>query len=285
LAPSLSGAEITGLYTNPGGNNGDIQFNDNGIFGGISQSSFTIGGGSVAFSDLTDVDDSGRAINLVPKFNGTEIVWAAYDATFSFSIASFSDGESATVLIGTGVWRAAGALSFTATYTNGPPTGSTVTFSGWASALPMTGSFLGPTSSGEAVNYPSVGNSVVFTLSARKNSETDTDTETVSFLNRRFWGVSTVTSGFTEADVESFPSSELSNSKAKTFSVTAGASEYLVWASPTRLGTVTFFAGGFEGGFLPPETVSITNANAYTENYYVYRSVNSNLGTVNLVTE
>jgi hypothetical protein len=134
------------------------------------------------------------------------------------------------------------------------------------------------------VSYPAVAGTVVFTLNSRKGAETDSDSITHTFVNNRFYGVTTVSSGFTEANVEA-ATSELSNSKAKTFSTTAGSGEYLIWATPTRLGTVTFAVGGFEGGYLSPETVSITNASGFTENYYVYRSVNSNLGTVNIVTQ
>ena len=57
----------------------------------------------------------------------------------------------------------------------------------------------------------------------------------------------------------------------------------MVYALPTRLGTVTFTVGGFTGGFEAPETLSITNVNGYAENYYVYRSTNKNLGTVSVV--
>lgn len=201
--------------------------------------------------------------------------------------ATLSDGQSATILMGAaGVWKAAGALSFTASYSNGTAIGSTITFSGWGSSLPMASPFAGPTASAENVSYPSVGGSIVFTLSASAASSSDSDTLTHNFYNYRFWGVSTIASGFTEANVEAFSNSELSNSKAKSsFSVTAGSGEYLVWASPTRLGTVTFTVGGFEGGFNGPETVSITNSSGFAENYYVYASVNSNLGTVNIVTQ
>jgi hypothetical protein len=52
----------------------------------------------------------------------------------------------------------------------------------------------------------------------------------------------------------------------------------MLFAFPKRLGTVTFWVGGFQGGFEDPETVSVTNANGWTEDYYVWRSTNSNLG-------
>lgn len=262
----------TNITITPSGGTGEVTINSSGG-----------GAGSVAFSDLTDVDDSGRAVNLVPKFNGTSIVWAAYNASFSFAIASFSDALSSTIEIGAGTWKAIGAITFTATYTNGPATGGYVSKSGWSN-LNMTNSYLGPTSNAEAVSYPAVAGTVQFTLNATNGTDSPTSVITHTFYNRRFWGVSTVTSGFTEADVEGFASNELSNSKAKTFTVAPGAVEYIVFAYPSRLGTATFTVGGFEGGFNPPETVSITNASGYTENYYVYRSANPNLGSTSVTT-
>lgn len=205
--------------------------------------------------------------------------------TAPFSIASFSDANSSTVQIGTGVWQSTGAISFSATYSNGTPIGSTVTFSGWGSGLALTNSFLGPTASVQNVNYPSIAGSVVFTLTAQSTTGSSTLSITHNFYNYRFWGTTTVASGYTAAEVQALAGSELSNSRAKSFTVNPGPGEYIIWSSPTRLGTVTFTVGGFEGGFTSPETVSITNSTGFTENYYVYRSVNSNLGSTTVTTQ
>lgn len=232
-------------------------------------------------SSDTTVSPAVFSFNFGSEFTVTESPEGEVDISLfvPFDIASFSDGNSLTQEIGVGTWKAIGALSFTATYTAGPATSSTVTYSGW-SALPMGGTnFQGPTLSVQSVSYPSVAGTVVFTLNSAKGSQSDTATITHTFVNKRFWGVTTVASGFTESDVESLSGSELSNSISKTFNVTAGSSEYIVYAYPSRLGTATFTVGGFEGGFNSPETVSITNASGYTEDYYVYRSVNSALGS------
>ena len=233
------------------------------------------------------VDNNARAVNKIPMFNGSTIVWVSEGTTFSFSINTFTHNQSSTIEMGpaAGTWLGAGSMSFSATYNNGPPTGSTVTHSGWSN-LVMTGTgFSGPTTNTQAATYPASPGSKTWTLNSEKTTETDTDVVTINFYNRRFWGVTTVTSGYTETDVEGLASNELSNSKAKTFSVTAGASEYILYAYPSRLGTATFTVGGFEGGFNSPETVSVTNASGYTENYYVYRSVNSNLGSTTVVAQ
>ena len=54
----------------------------------------------------------------------------------------------------------------------------------------------------------------------------------------------------------------------------------MLFAFPKRLGLVTFWVGGFSGGFESPETVSVTNVNGWSENMYVWRSTNANLGSV-----
>lgn len=242
---------------------------------------------SIAVDDLTDVDTTSDppAKDEVLKWNGSNWVPAAYNASFEFSIASFSDGESSPQEIGDGVWKAIGEISFTATYNNGPAAATPyVSKSGWSN-LNMTGEgYVGPTTNAEAVNYPSVGASITFQLNATDGEDADTETQSVAFYNRRYWGVSETASGFDEADIEGLADDELSNSKAKTFTVNAGAGEYIIFAYPSRLGTATFTVGGFEGGFEEPETVSVENASGYTEDYYVYRSTNSGLGSTTVTT-
>jgi hypothetical protein len=224
--------------------------------------------------DITDL-----SVHDVIMWNGSKFVTVPEGTSFTFAIASFtSTGGSSTQEIGTGTWKAAGAISFSASYTNGPATSAYVSHSGWSNLT--LASTTGPTVSTEAITYPaSPGLSKSFTLNASNGTTSPTSAISFSFVNRRYWGVSTVTSGFTEANVEALASNELSNSRAKSFTVTPGASEYIVYAYPSRLSTATFTVGGFEGGFESPETVSITNASGYSENFYVYRSTNANLGS------
>lgn len=227
--------------------------------------------------------------NYALLWNGTAPVWAAQGTSFTFDIASFSDNQTATQEIGTGTFLAIGAISFTASYNNGPATSGSVQITSgttaWSSALDMgSPNYTGPTVSTEAVSYPTnPGTAIRFRLTASDGVDNDTSDVTITLNNKRFWGVTTKTSGFTEADVEGLAGSELSNSGSKTFNSTTGSGEYVLWASRTALGTRTFTVGGFEGGFQSPETVSITNASGYTEDYYVYRSTNSNLGTISVV--
>lgn len=243
-------------------------------------------GGDAALDDLSDVDATSPTKNYVLKWDGTNWVPAVYDASFVFTIAAFSDAQSSPQEIGAaGVWKAIGALSFTATYNNGPPDATPyVSMAGagnaWADDLDMTTSpaFEGPTTNAEAVNYPAAIGSITFTLHAASGAESDTEVQSVAFYNRRHWGVSAETTFDDSADIAALADDELSNSKGKTFTVTAGAGEYIWYCYPARLGTSTFWVGGFEGGFGAPNTVSRTNASGFIEDYYCYRSTNANLG-------
>jgi hypothetical protein len=119
---------------------------------------------------------------------------------------------------------------------------------------------------------PNIGNSTLTTSTSS------------NLINRIYWGISDQTS-LTESQVEALANSAISNTKGRTFTVVPGVNDYIYYALPVRapLGAVTFTVGGFEGGFESPSTVSITNVNGYTENYYVYRSTNKNLGSTTVV--
>lgn len=71
----------------------------------------------------------------------------------------------------------------------------------------------------------------------------------------------------------------LQSDRVKTFTVNAGAGEYIWYACPGRYGTPSFNVGGFDGGFSKVGTLNYTNPSGYTENYQVWRSDNAGLGT------
>jgi hypothetical protein len=251
--PSTAGASAGNVYT----------------FNGTS-AVWAAGGGGLVVIGTPQVD-----YEIV--WNGSAAEWTAEGVSYSFAIASFADSQAATIEEGVGVWKSSGSLHFTASYSNGPPIGSTITFSGW-SALPLSSPFTS-TNSIANVNYPAVGGTVVFTLTAQKSGST-TATITHTFDNDRYWGVSIISSAtYSSSDVRSFGNNELSNVIPKTFTVNPGAGQYIVYAYPSRLGTATFTVGGFAGGFNGPYTASVTNGSGFTENYSVYSSVNANLGS------
>jgi hypothetical protein len=227
---------------------------------------------------------SGVTTNDILMYDGSNFVAVPEGTTFSYSVASFSDGQSTPQLIGTGEWKGVGALTFTASYTNGPATSAHVdkTAPGWTNDLTFLTPFASIVST-EAVNYPAAPGSITFAIHTAKGAETSNTTHAISFYNYIYWGVTTDASSFTEGDIEALTNSSISNTKGRSITVAPASGEYILYCLPTRLGTVTFTVGGFEGGFQAPETVSVTNSAGFAENYYVYRSTNSGLGSTTVV--
>lgn len=143
-------------------------------------------------------------------------------------------------------------------------------------ASPFT-SHLGPAiNRGQAVNE-----SVTFRLTATVDGQEKTRDVTLRYYNERMWGVSSEAAIDTQAEIDTFRTAqnkELSNSRVKTFTVTAGAGEYIYYIIREALGTPTFTVGGFEGGFSKVGDVSWQNPRGFTENYDVWRSDSAGLG-------
>ncbi len=109
---------------------------------------------------------------------------------------------------------------------------------------------------------------------------TDSASTSITFLNGVYYGV--LDTGTDISDPSAVILSltrKLQSSKAISFTVTAGDSESIVYALPTRYGTPSFAVGGFEGGFSNVGTVDFTNASGYTESYDIWASDNVGLGS------
>lgn len=251
------------------------------------------GSGKVVFADTTVAPTA----NQVMKWNGsTWVPGSITNATeFSFLVTAFSVTPGTTpVEIGSGTWKTAGNLTFAATYQNSTGmTGASIQISGtgvtaWASALSLSSPYTSGTSALDTL-YPTPGSgsyrTMTFTITGTRGAEAPTRTVNIAFANRRYWGTSTKSSGYTEADVEGLGSNELTTTRLKSsFTATAGSGAYVIFATPFMLGAATFVdnATGFAFSMATPETVSVTNASGYTENYYVYRSTYANLGSVDV---
>lgn len=109
----------------------------------------------------------------------------------------------------------------------------------------------------------------------RKTAQKNTS---VVFQNGVYYGVSEIPEEVNNTFILSL-SRSLQGSRTKTFSTTSTENQYIWYAFPSRYGTPVFSVGGFDGGFTKAASISFTNASGYTEEYAVYRSDNSNLGT------
>lgn len=72
---------------------------------------------------------------------------------------------------------------------------------------------------------------------------------------------------------------KLQNSKSRTFTVTAGSTQRIMYALPTDYGTPNFNVGGFDGGFYLAANFKFVNASGYERMYDVWLSSNKGLGT------
>lgn len=125
-----------------------------------------------------------------------------------------------------------------------------------------------------ALNAPKVGLEVNNNKVIRANGNDKTQASTsVSFYNRRYWGVSPDTN----ADI-TLLNSELSNSRAKTITFDCSGGKYFYYAYPKSLGLSSWNIGGlsFTGYTLQEKT--IVNEYGLRIVYYVYRSTDKQTG-------
>lgn len=199
-----------------------------------------------SIDDLSDVDTSTDppVLNEVLRWDGSVYRPSLEGETFTFSIDSFSDGIADTnQLIGAGTWKAIGAITFTASYSNAPGgmtaevamSGATNSWSGNLSIDPVTG----PEPNTEIVEYPaSPGGSVTFTLS--QSADASTDQESVQFNNTMRYGNSALTQGNqTEASIEALAEvGGPSESRTQTINNIPTTANKLVFSYADRLSDI-----------------------------------------------
>lgn len=131
-------------------------------------------------------------------------------------------------------------------------------------------------------SYSNVSSSTTYTLTATSTLDlTTSKSVSITFANGIYYGVSS--SVDYNSDLIKSLTKELSTNKSRTVTVNASSDEYIYYCVPTRLGECSFNVNGFDGGFDKVATVSFTNDFNYTENYFIYKSTNSNLGNTTVV--
>lgn len=105
-----------------------------------------------------------------------------------------------------------------------------------------------------------------------------TKTATLAFLWKAYFGAAAAPEAINSAFLLSLANDVLTASRARTFTVNAGAGQYIWYAVPSIFGACSFKVGGFDGGFSKVSTFSHTNASGGVTNYDVYRSDNAALG-------
>ena len=200
----------------------------------------------------------------------------------------FTEADKAELIAEILDYKAIAISSFAATPSTAEM-GSTVKSVALSWAVNKTPTAL--TLDGEALNTTETKKTVTGTFTSNKTwtlkatderGTTATKTATLSFLNGVYYGVSNLTtvtdSNGVLATFRDTLTKSLRSGKLTSFSVNAGAGQYIYYLLPKRMGTCAYNVGGFDGGFSLIATAKLTNASGYTEDYYIYRSVNSSLG-------
>ena len=142
---------------------------------------------------------------------------------------------------------------------------------------------LGIVERGATVNFsPALGVSSTFTLTVDDNTTVAVSTANINFYNGIYYGNSPLPISINSNFINSL-TKNLQAGREFDFISNAGVDEYVWYAHKKSLGVANFVAGGFTGGFEAPSTVSFTNASVYTEDYYVYRSTNPQIGVISIV--
>ena len=148
--------------------------------------------------------------------------------------------------------------------------------------MTLDGTTLGVSEKQKTVTGTFTSNKTWTLKATDERGATATKTASLYFLNGVYYGVSNLTTVTDSSGVLSTFRDTLTKSlrsgKLTSFSVSAGAGQYIYYLLPKRMGTCAFNVGGFDGGFSLIATAKLTNASGYTEDYYVYRSDNASLG-------
>ena len=263
------------------------------------------GGGASAVNDLSDANTSGVAANDILVFNGSSFVVESMQdminnpALFTFSVSSFDDGLSGSFLVGgtdggnTGVWKAASAISFTATYVAGPPnTSATIqkqinggSYSDVNSMITTSdpNTSLKSGTNNAAISYPGRDQYIRFRLRVVDSSNTtDTQAGALYFRNNIYFGAITSTT-FTTTGLSSTLVTSSSYDDNRSINATSG--KYLYVAFPSSYDDIHVSGFKFNSITCPFEAksvLSVTNAKGFTEDYDTYRSSNHTLGNSTL---
>ena len=224
------------------------------------------------------------------KSDNSRIYYSINDSyiDLSFSIASFSDNISTlTQLIGSGTFKAIGAITFSCAYNNGPPTSAIVKEIQANPDLQVASNTGNSFTNTVAVPYPSSrGGSVRFRLTADGLTRTES---TVTFQNNIKHGRTTKASGYNSADIVGLSGTDLSDDHTRSEAITGTTSNtYIIFAHPAAYATLHssrgFYYNSYLAGFESPTTVSVTNSAGYTEDYKVYRSTIAGMANATLQT-
>lgn len=145
-------------------------------------------------------------------------------------------------------------------------------------ALTLDGESIDASSTSVTANNLSISSDKTWTLKATdERNVTSEKTTKITFLNGVYYGA--VNSGATiGSNAIRGLTKKLQSTKSITFTATANAGQYIVFALPAAYGTPAFNVGGFDGGFSLHSTFNFENSSGYITSYCVWISDNVGLG-------
>ena len=214
--------------------------------------------------------------------NGTAS-WQAIRSSFiqaAFDITGFFTSGGQSFEVG----QVVSGKNFTASYNRVPTTASLSDSEG----NPAINVVSTPTAFSTAANYTKTSNNaaVIWTLTADENGSGDNAVLSAFWRPRAFYGAA-VSGTHNESFIEGLASNQLAASRNTTIVVNAGVNQHIYYGFPASYDpgdNITFTVGGFSGGFEKvADPVSVTNAFGVTQNYKLWRSANTNLGSTTVV--
>lgn len=119
-----------------------------------------------------------------------------------------------------------------------------------------------------------------FTLSVSDGENSATSSVSYKFMNNVFWGSSAIAETYDSAFIGALANKKLTTSVKGTYAFDVKNGEYGFWAVPSNMTISSVWIGGFEVTVESVGTVSYTNAQGYTRDYNLYKTVQSGLGTI-----
>ncbi len=252
-----------------------------GDLSGSSSSQLVVGLSGFPISNIAPF--SGQAL----VYNGTSYVPTTISdiltEPYVVTLTTYSNYVEVGQAIG-----AIGGLVFAATYTQPPIVATVVDNQGnppqnvFTAITPSTPpNVFVYNQSYEYSNYPSVPNSVTFTLTASDGAQSGIGTAQVIWTQRLYYGTGTP-GGSTAGFIMALENNPLTVLNAVNFTVNATAEQSIYFAARSGYGAASFYVDGVLGGFNSGTTISVTNDYGFTENYTLYQSDQVGLGITTL---
>jgi hypothetical protein len=126
---------------------------------------------------------------------------------------------------------------------------------------------------------------ITFTLTVKDEMDnTATATTKLAFVNRIYYGAAIPPTKYNSEFILSLSNNVLRGSKLSSFKTTAEAEQYIYYCLPKNYGTCIFkdVDTGLGAAFESPQEITFRNAYGYEEVYYIYKSINANLGEMSI---